>query len=314
MNRACATRATTSSRTSRACRSCWSATPKAACAPTTTSAATARAARALRRQRRARAALQVSRLDLRPRWRAARRTRDGQDGRLSFRPSIRLPELRVGTWHGLCFVGAGAAPAFEDFVRSMETAAAHELSPQHYHFHARAATTSLATGRSTATTTSRVTTSRTSTPGLNRLLDYRSTSPRPRVVLVATQPARERRRPVWRRRRALLLRLPEHDAEPAAWAPAVEPRRAARSGPVPGRVRLLLCRRGKARQRRRGSRRIATSRTRCSSKTSRSASTCSAASLRVPTLAGRLHPSRENALHHFHELLRRAYLAAVVSE
>ena len=31
--------------------------------------------------------------------------------------SIRLPELRIGTWHGLCFVGTDTAPAFEDFVR-----------------------------------------------------------------------------------------------------------------------------------------------------------------------------------------------------
>ena len=50
--------------------------------------------------------------------------------------AVRLPELRVGTWHGLCFAGAAAAPPFEDFVRGMD-APLRSLSPQHYHFHGR---------------------------------------------------------------------------------------------------------------------------------------------------------------------------------
>jgi choline monooxygenase len=52
--------------------------------------------------------------------------------------SIRLPELRVGTWHGLVFVGSDAAPGFGDFTRGWDSPAPLAgLSPAGYVFHKR---------------------------------------------------------------------------------------------------------------------------------------------------------------------------------
>lgn len=54
-----------------------------------------------------------------------------------FEPSsIRLPELRVDTWHGLVFVGAEGAPPFAEFVHGMD-GPLRSLSPQNYVFHQR---------------------------------------------------------------------------------------------------------------------------------------------------------------------------------
>jgi choline monooxygenase len=52
--------------------------------------------------------------------------------------SIRLPELRVECWHGLVFVAGDAAPPFADFVHGMEGPLG-SLSPQGYGFHQRVA-------------------------------------------------------------------------------------------------------------------------------------------------------------------------------
>jgi len=52
--------------------------------------------------------------------------------------SIRLPELQVGTWHGLVFVGSVDAPAFADFTRGFDSPAPlATLSPAGYVFHKR---------------------------------------------------------------------------------------------------------------------------------------------------------------------------------
>lgn len=52
--------------------------------------------------------------------------------------SIRLPELRVELWHGLVFIGSDQAPAFVDFVHGMEEPL-RSLSPRGYRFHQRVA-------------------------------------------------------------------------------------------------------------------------------------------------------------------------------
>ena len=50
--------------------------------------------------------------------------------------SIRLPELRVELWQGLIFVGAELAPAFGDFTAGWYTQL-RSLSPKNYVFHRR---------------------------------------------------------------------------------------------------------------------------------------------------------------------------------
>ncbi len=49
---------------------------------------------------------------------------------------VRLPELRIDTWQGLLFVAADGAVSFEDFSRGLE-GPLRGLSPQHYVFHKR---------------------------------------------------------------------------------------------------------------------------------------------------------------------------------
>jgi choline monooxygenase len=52
--------------------------------------------------------------------------------------SIRLPELRVGEWHGLVFVGNDGAPDFADFTAGWDTPAPlANLSTRGYRFHKR---------------------------------------------------------------------------------------------------------------------------------------------------------------------------------
>lgn len=50
--------------------------------------------------------------------------------------TIRLPELRVGIWEGLVFVGSEGAIAFEDFIRGFN-GPLRSLSPKGYVFHQR---------------------------------------------------------------------------------------------------------------------------------------------------------------------------------
>ncbi len=50
--------------------------------------------------------------------------------------SIRLPELRVELWQGLIFVGAELAPAFSDFTAGWDSQL-RSLSPKNYVFHRR---------------------------------------------------------------------------------------------------------------------------------------------------------------------------------
>ena len=54
-----------------------------------------------------------------------------------FEPSsVRLPELRVGTWEGLVFVGADGAVGFEEFTRGL-SGPLRGLSPKGYRFERR---------------------------------------------------------------------------------------------------------------------------------------------------------------------------------
>ncbi|HLU13891.1 MAG TPA: aromatic ring-hydroxylating dioxygenase subunit alpha [Arenimonas sp.] len=58
-------------------------------------------------------------------------------GTPDFEPSsIRLPELRVGIWQGLVFVGGEGAVDFADFSRGLDEPL-RSLSPRGYHFHTR---------------------------------------------------------------------------------------------------------------------------------------------------------------------------------
>ena len=49
---------------------------------------------------------------------------------------IRLPELRVGLWHGLVFVGGDGAVPFDDFARGLD-GPLRSLSPKDFVFHRR---------------------------------------------------------------------------------------------------------------------------------------------------------------------------------
>jgi len=228
--------------------------------------------------------------------------------------SIRLPELRVGTWHGLCFVGASAAPAFEDFVRSMETPL-RTLSPQHYHFHARVGYDIACNWKVYCDNYLEGYHVPHIHPGLNRLLDYRQyvtetgewfswqhsplasdaglygdgdalyyfVFPNTMLNLLPGRLQSNRVVPLGVDR----CRVEFDYYYAAEESPAAQARQQA-DRDFAHQVQLedvAICehvQRGLAS----GS-----------------------------YVAGRLNPSRENALHHFHELLRRAYrLAAVVSE
>lgn len=50
--------------------------------------------------------------------------------------TIRLPELRVDSWHGLVFVAGDGAPAFADFCKGLDEPL-RALSPKHFGFHQR---------------------------------------------------------------------------------------------------------------------------------------------------------------------------------
>jgi choline monooxygenase len=58
-------------------------------------------------------------------------------GAADFDPTtVRLPELRVATWHGLVFVAHPGAPDLTDIVSGMDTVLG-SLSPAHYRYHQR---------------------------------------------------------------------------------------------------------------------------------------------------------------------------------
>jgi choline monooxygenase len=65
--------------------------------------------------------------------RSAPEMQDAQDFELS---SIRLPELRVDTWHGLVFVGGDGAIPFSEFSHGLD-GPLRSLSPESFVFHQR---------------------------------------------------------------------------------------------------------------------------------------------------------------------------------
>ena len=65
--------------------------------------------------------------------RSAPEMKDAEDFDMS---QVRLPELRVGVWHGLVFVAGDGAVPFDDFVRGLD-GPLRGLSPERYVFHKR---------------------------------------------------------------------------------------------------------------------------------------------------------------------------------
>jgi choline monooxygenase len=166
------------------------------------------------------------------------------EGVQGFRPEeVRLREARIEELAPMAFVNLDAgAPSLADFLGEIPAeieAAGFRLDEL---VRSSAATTrSTPTGRSTSTTISRATTSRSRIPGLYRAIDYdryrwcraASTSAQyaplrsgdATAACSARPPLPARRR---RGARALLLDLPQPDAQPLRRQPAAQRDRAAR--------------------------------------------------------------------------------------
>lgn len=88
--------------------------------------------------------------------------------------SIRLPELRVHVWQGLVFVAAGDAPPFEDFVAGIDQRLGPDCALAGYRFHHRASYDIACNWKVYVDNYLEGYHVPHIHPGLNRLLDYRS--------------------------------------------------------------------------------------------------------------------------------------------